>query len=497
MRQFKIIDTSPNDQGLLVANFAMPIKIEPGCCINLDKFVAQIPQSRAGIQLPTQVFLITTNKSDSPTQITVPGKFYETITDLTETLTQLINNSFYPLNNVAPLDMGLKFDMFVNTDLINMNFVSVELKDVTDTLDLINCSSDPSGIIITESEAPFDGFSTVDILAGGGFACEFIFRPDIAAEGVFTIESGLVVDGVTDFQPNGDYIVIRQVLGVGGDPGIITIESTFGVGQTLVVNEAVFYPSGVQTARFVSIVQQDGFWNVVINEVDEGNVKGNFVEEYITNTPWNIKTTYNFYMTGVATGSPYEDKETNPGVGFVSVTANQNTGDENALTHTLTLDFYNTADGANANTLRQGLGLPNVVVLQPTVSTAGVFVAATKVDFSIIRGSLDLAIEILDFPIETYQVGASQYPLARIPTNGKRQPGARVNVLAYFTPLESVDNPEIYSYAQSSYQWLDLANKQPLEFTSLNFRVYVASTGQPLTANQISFNFLIKSQGEY
>ena len=497
MRQFKIIDTSPNDQGLLVANFAMPIKIEPGCCINLDKFVAQIPQSRAGIQLPTQVFLITTNKTDSPTQITVPGRFYETITDLTQTMTQLINNSFYPLNDGPPLDLGLKFDMFATTDIINMNFVSVKMIDITNTMDLDQCDAGIDGIIIADGESPFDALSGEDVLAGGGFACEFIFRPDIPVDGVFVISAGLITGTVTDFTPNGNYIFIQQVLGVNGDPGIITIESTFGGGQSLVVNEEVFYPGGEQTARFVSIVQNDGFWNVVINEVNEENKKGDFIEEYITNTPWNIRTPYVFYMTGHAVDEPYEDKETYPGVGFVSTTSDQNTGDAGALTHTLTLDFYNTADGANANTLRQGLGLPNIVVLQPTVSIEGVFVAATKVDFSIIRGSLDLAIEILDFPIETYQVGASQYPLARNPTNGKRQPGARVNVLAYFTPLESVDNPEIYSYAQSSYQWLDLSNKQALEFTSLNFRVYVASTGQPLTANQISFNFLIKDKGEY
>lgn len=495
MRQFKIIDTNPSSTGLITANFAMPIIVPPGCCINLDKFAAQIPQSRTGIQLPTQIFQVSTDVNSSNKIITIPGGLYPTTEDLLKLMNQLINNSFIAETDGGTTnpDLGLKYTILNVSNHVNMNFVSVSPEYIDTDLSLINCSANVNGIIVPTDQGEFSAFDDVNtILKGGGYLCEFVFRPDRFSSGLCELKSGLFSTTPLKF-----FGIRQQHDGGVGTPGTIEVFGDYGIGQTLIVDAEIFYPGDVQTSRYVTISQTNGFFTLRIWTLD-GNEKGDFIAEYITTMAWNIELTYGFQMVGEQfSGTPY-GATTAPGIGFPAITADAAypNGDPNAFKHLFELFFVSSALGVNANALRQGLGVTNIVTMTPTNSVAGEFIAVPSIDFSIIRGSLDIAIEILDFPIETYQVGAAQYPLARNPTQGQRQPGARVNVLAYFSPLEDIKNPEIYTFAQSSYQWLDLANKQALEFTSLNFRVYVASTGEPLNANQISFNFLIKDVGE-
>jgi hypothetical protein len=494
MRQFKIIDTNPSSSGLITANFAMPVIVPPGCCINLDKFAAQIPQSRSGIELPTQIFQLSTDVNVANKIITIPGAVYATTEQLLKLMNQLINNSFIAeTSGISNNDLGLKYTILNVNNRVNMNFVSVFSSFISNSLTLVNCSPTLAGIISPTATGEFGATDEVNTqLKGGGYLCEFVFRPDRFSSGLSEFRSGIISATPSKF------FGIRQLHDGGvGTPGTIQVFGNYGIGQTLTVDAEIFYPGDVQTSRYVTISQTNGFFTLRIWTLD-GDNKGNFIAEYITTMAWNIELAYSFQMLGERFGGAAYGATTAPGIGFPAITidAVYPNGDAGALSHLFEIFFVSSALGVNANALRQGLGVTNIVTLAPTNFVEGEYIADATIDFSIIRGSLDIAIEILDFPIETYQVGASQYPLARNPTQGQRQPGARVNVLAYFSPLEDIRNPEIYTYAQSSYQWLDLANKQALEFTSLNFRVFVASTGQPLTANQISFNFLIKDVGE-
>jgi hypothetical protein len=98
---------------------------------------------------------------------------------------------------------------------------------------------------------------------------------------------------------------------------------------------------------------------------------------------------------------------------------------------------------------------------------------------AIVNSSFDIAIEVLDLPLQTYQASTN------------RKPGERNNVLAYFHPEYSQVGTGTYIYDSRAYQWLDIDISYPMNLSSMSFRVYDPDTGTGLDALSMSFNLLI------
>jgi len=139
----------------------------------------------------------------------------------------------------------------------------------------------------------------------------------------------------------------------------------------------------------------------------------------------------------------------------------------------------------NAGALRAGLDVPaGLIFLTPNSSTYGSYLAADAINMSIINYSFDVAIEILNLPLQTYQASSNG-------TSGQRN-----NVISYFHPELSSVGTSVYIYDSKAYQWLDIDISYPVNLSSMSFRVYNPVTGIDLNANSMTFNLLI-NDSEY
>ena len=492
MRQFKIIDTSPDKKtGLITTNFALPIKMSVGSQIALDKFQCVLDDATGNFSLPNQTLIIDVGNGVPSFDVFLPANTYGTITDLLIYLNKVTNDAWSAYTAVTTY--GLKFAFTETANVVSMGFVSVTFTELSTSLIPVNCSPDNTGIfVINDDASPPAEFEGSDIklqLAGGGMALEFEMRPDIEG-GISSIECGLT---------DGTYTVyIQQGEAAGaGEVGVVSFISEFPGGTTQIIDSALFYPGGVPTKRFVSIYQINGIFQCRIAVSSSLDAEVLYESNPTLGGGWDLSLPLTMVFNGTCNGAKYAEAG---GVGNIIQTVDEPVGIDpfqTGFSHTVTVNFQGSG-GTNADIIRRALGFTNFVTLMPEASPYGSAVGNT-INFSPIQGALDIAIELMDMPLETYEVGASQYPFPRTGTAiaGVRQPGARKNVIGYFLPLPigtAIDG--VFSYAQSQYQWLDLANKQPLEFTSLSFRVYIATTGVPLKCNSLSFNFLTREDYE-
>ena len=101
---------------------------------------------------------------------------------------------------------------------------------------------------------------------------------------------------------------------------------------------------------------------------------------------------------------------------------------------------------------------------------------------SIINSLFDIALEVIDLPLQTYQGDTSGFP------------GSRKNVLAYFRPELSQLGSNTYRFDVNIFDWLDIAVTYPINLSSLSFRVFNPSTNQNLVMSSCSFNLLINTK---
>lgn len=483
MRMFKCINTSPDlRSGLTIANFGMPIKLDPGSQVTLDKFCAQIDTRVTDIYFATpQTFTVQTHTGGPIYQITIPAGSYATSTALINTMRQLINNAWNRFDDNG-LNIGLKFDIQLVNNKVEMSYKSVAEKELLINVDLNvtegSANSNSEQIIIP---ATTDGYvyrsGINETLYGGGVSVFFDFQPDKIGGDWYT-EIGLFVSAD---EPSriGIYQETDQV--------IKTLCTLPGAIAEVEITE-YFYVGATPTARNVIISQKNGFYCLNIFEY------GTFVNPLFTLeniAPFVVNRAMECYGD-CRDGTIYANILELPGAGQWAITPEL--GSEiNALAHTMAFDFSSINDSLNCNALRRGLGLPDHVVLVPAPFTSGAFLSDATIDFSILNASLDIAIELLDMPLDSFIVGDGQFPTPMAGINGVRQQGGRKNILAYFTP-ELSTSENVYRFFQSEYQWLDLINKMPLELSSMTFRVFDPTSGRPLNATNLSFNFLIKDK---
>jgi len=484
MKQLKIIDQQPSENGIITCNFAMPIRIEPGAQVTLDKLVITVNEITGVITLLDQTILLQTNVGRTFHSVFIPGATYLTTTNLLLAMTQYLNNAL----SATLFELGLK--IIANSinatsgNTIQFLFMSSALTNlvVVETLSVI----DTSGIYIysgTESGIG-SGVTSEILLQGGGVDLEFFWRPDIPVGGT-TSSAFTIVSTDTSFETT-DVELTQDLAGNFS----ITSEVT---PSTIVIPSNIFYPGGVQTARYILCSQDGGFWRVSIYDTAS---KEEFLASYLTDIPWTQTKIYTTRFFLYAEESAYVDPETNPGFGFIKATVDVTVANPTGSTFTVTLNF------TQAQQIKAGFGItPNIIVLTPQDNPFGNFVGSVVINFSPFRTAGDLSLEMLSLPLENYEVGSSTFPKA-VPisgvttTNLTRMPGARKNVLCYFRPQIIEEGTNIYGFANTTYQWLDLVNKLPVEFTSLDFKLFISSTNTPVKAQSISFNILIKEKDE-
>lgn len=492
MRQFKILELAPDTKnGLTIANFGMPIKLLPNSQVTLDKFCAQIDTRNTKIILQTaQTFTVQTYVGGPVYQVTIPAKTYETSTDLINAIRQNTNDVWNALEDDEN-NYGLKYDIQISNDKVVMSYLSVvsEGLGLNTGLTIINgnCTTDTTGIIVGFGAGPDVNFAyrsgANQVLQGGGFSVFFSFRPDLVG-GDWLTEAGIYTS-----DPNTYGIKLSQISTI--DP-VISIVSTFpGYLNAYPIPSNVFYDGDDNpVTRNVFIYQLDGFYVVKILDLFGNSL---YTKDYIA--PFVVTQAMELYAIG--SGTINVDPLLMPGAGLWTLTKEGAPASDqfDANLHTMSFRFGEIDNTHNSTTLRRGLSLPSHLVILPAPATSGIYVDDNPVDFSILNSALDIAIELLDMPLDSFIVGDGQYPMPMNQVNGRRQQGGRKNILAYFTP-EISRSENVYRFAQSEYQWLDLINKMPIELSSLTFRVFEPATGKGLDATNFSFNFLIKDKDE-
>tara|TARA_R110000868_G_scaffold261405_4_gene519546 strand:+ start:322 stop:1845 length:1524 start_codon:yes stop_codon:yes gene_type:complete len=484
-------------------NFAAPIIIKPNQKIALDKFTAVVNGITTGFSIPPgtnfDLYLSLNSPNYQVVTIQVPPKFYDTIAQLLADLTSYCNNAIAPyLADVLPAfgltryyrDLGLKVQCGANTNAFEIQYLTAGETTLTLGADftLVNMIPNTSGDFYPNPA--LTGTFGIDqtnpekfLLQGGGALCEFQFVPASVEDAVFNVlnyKVGLVDDG-------GFYHGIEQI-----DTGeLYLIDEVNGTRSEIAINTFV-----ADADVFCQLYQNGGAFvlRVLYRNPDENSP--NFGQEttlYESSDNnqgamgiMDYTQQYHFDMGGTREGldagtnqTPYLNEKINItldvpfGTGGVAPPAPATP----VFSRTMAMDM------TNAGSLRAGFDVPvGLIIFTPANSYWGGYLDTNPINMSVIQSSFDLAIEILDIPLQTYSASSDG------------RPGQRNNIISYFHPELSTLGTGVYIYDSKAYQWLDIDISYPLNLSSMSFRVYNPETNIDLNAQSMSFNLLINEK---
>ena len=479
-RQLKInVDANYNPSAPFTVNFAAPVIIEPGNKIAMDKFSAVIKDITIDFDLPESTFNLYYSinaPNNQSTSVTLPSKHYDTLAELLNLMTTNCNSVFsgYVANMLPELsdgnfsyyrDRGLKMLASASTgNKFLFEYVTCPFSTLAVTPD--NLSADTSGNWYPTTAGVNWEITQTDeeiyLTRGGGcmiqFTINFPTQAEAIANGIATI-IGLL-------NKNGSYIGLVQA-----PTGILYL---LAAGQIRTEIPLASIPRG----STCQIYQSGGYFQLRCFTPDQDGLE---IEHFnsINAYPQALGSVdffgeYNFRASGISTSIAVNF----PSIGqVVTMTKDLPYGaTQNLLARTVALDF------TEASSLRAGLNVPNGLLLcVPQNSDFGAYDGAGAMNLSSINSSFDLALEILDLPLQTYQASSD------------RKPGSRQNIVCYFRPILSNVGLNSYTYDSLAYQWLDIAVTYPLNLSSLSFRVFNPSTGVGLTASSMTFNLMINT----
>jgi hypothetical protein len=477
-RQLKInVDANYVPTAPFTVNFAAPVIIEPGNKIAMDKFSAVIKDITVDFDLPESVYTLWYSlnaPNNQSASITLPSKHYATLAELLNLMTTNSNSAFsgyvagmLPLLNVGfnvYRDIGLKVLASAATgNKFLFEYVTCPFDQLAVTQ--TNMSADTSGNWYPTAAGAWDIAQTdedINLTRGGGclldFKVDFPTAIQAQADGAFT-SIGLV-------DKNGAPLGLRQET-----TGLLYLENTDGDKTEIPLNS-------IPRESTSEIYQSGGFFQLRCFTLDNSGVEIPHFNS-ITNFSTALGSvdffgSYNFRADGTKNAVTVDF----PAIGqVVKMTKDVPYGTTQELgERTVALDF------TTANALRAGLGVPNGLLLcAPQNSDFGAYNGSEAMNLSAINSSFDLALEILDLPLQTYQASSD------------RKPGSRQNIVCYFRPVLSNVGTNAYTYDSLAYQWLDIAASYPLNLSSLSFRVFNPVTGLGLTAESMTFNLMINT----
>ena len=495
-KQLKIIvDENYTPNAPFTVNFAAPVIVAPGNKIALDKFTAVINNIASNFTLPNTSFdfyysLNAPNYSTS--KVLLPGQKYNNVVELLNNLTIGCNDTFtayrtgyLPLANPPTVyrDLGLKVlcTSTTNTSLATTNTFQMQYM----TSELQSIIMDENGMaagagsfyypnVVGDWNMSPSSLSnpTINLLRGGGALVRFQFQMPTVQEAINNQCNWGVGFIGTD---NLNHGLFQNSLGE------VFLQNGISLIQVDINNFPRSVIGGVQ--HYCEIYQVDGNFVLRYFRADPDNIQVQ-TELYNSNTlnPGGLGTIS--YITDYvfqASGTNGDLVSPVPGINsLVLMTPDVSYAGSNG-TNTRTVAF----DMSSSGSLRAGLDVPaGLNVLTPQNNPYGEFTCQASINMAIVNSSFDVAIEILDLPLQTYQASTS------------RKPGERNNVVSYFHPEYSQVGTSTYIYDSKAYQWLDIDVSYPVNLSSLSFRVYDPDTGTGLDALSMSFNLLI-SEAEY
>ena len=504
MKQLKVImnDTLSLKQAengaYITANFVTPIEIPVGSQICLDKFNCTSKNISQNFVIVEQSFGVDVNKYDDSItvdEIVIPTGPYKTVQDYMDTINEVVNktaisayvptpvlndewdaNSFYNLQRQNSMSLVLS----------QKNLVSIWTATIYGVSPLSTVSSPfwiPTDNLLTDSNGRHYSndlnvaklTSGESVMQGGGLSTTFDL--DLSKSALLTEawEFGFV--------SNDGAKLGGRIAQVNGNRNLFLIGDN-GVGTEITDSETLFAEAYValNNCRFM-LVQESGNFGLVFTP-DETDDNAPITVIGIPNTPYAGKLgTWTFvenYTMELSTGA-------NAVVGDITYTPS--TGGDASLiglpesTETI-IDLSTTF----SNQLALVLGFNKTLYsLDPfddaLVST---ITGQSIININQLRSAFELAIEIIDIPLKNYfaQTGSASRSFGR------------QNVICYFTPLPSVETEGLYSFANSTHQWLDIDNTRDVVIQSLSFRIYNPYNGASFISNSLGFNLLIKSADE-
>tara|TARA_R110000868_G_scaffold226606_3_gene479261 strand:- start:2746 stop:4221 length:1476 start_codon:yes stop_codon:yes gene_type:complete len=486
--QLKIIadDYSPNqasDVGIsapFTVNFQAPIVISPGQKIAMDKFVAVIPDITANFALDTSKFTLwysLNSINNQSVEITLPARNYKNLSDLLNVMYILSNNAFSGFTiNTEPQtpsgnfsfyrDRGLKMICGSTAGKFSMEYATSPFPVLVLNPDGLALNGynyfypDAAG-----SWTLIQSDDTVVMTHGGG--CMLQFQIDIPTAINAQVEGSSFYCGLSDNA--GSIIGFYQ-----NAQGILYLRNAANdLSTPLNIGD---FPHG----STCQIYQANGYFQLRCFTPDEDGLE---IEHFntagaLSQSLGSVSYTTNYQFR--ASGSKTQLITIYPSINeVVNMTKDVAYGaTQQQFIRTVALDF------SQSGGLRAGLSVPDGLLLfTPQNSDFGSYLGSAAMNLSKINSSFDLALEILDIPLLTFQGNSS-----------RNQLGTRQNVICYFRPEHSNVGTNTYIYDSLAYQWLDIAITYPVNLSSLSFRVYNPTNGQNLIASSLTFNLIINDK---
>ena len=451
-RQLKInVDANYTPTAPFTVNFAAPVIIEPGNKIAMDKFSAVIKDITVDFDLPQSIFTLwyalnSPNYQSAP--ITLPSKHYDTLAELLNLMTTNCNAAFsaYVADMLPEITSGFSYYRDRGLKMLASAATGNKFE-----FQYVTCPFNALGVVETGMSADTSGnwyptgagnwrITQIDeeiyLTRGGGCMVEFKVNLPTQAEAI--------ADGAETFvglqDKNSKTLGLLQL-----PSGVLYLYNIADVDTEIPL-------ASIPRGSTCQIYQSGGYFQLRCFTV----VAGLEVEHFNSINAYSTALgsvdffgQYNFRAFGSKTSVSVNF----PAIGqVVSMTKDIPYGaTQNQLTRTVALDF------TAASSLRAGLNIPNGLLLcVPQNSDFGSYSGAVAMNLSSINSSFDLALEILDLPLQTYQASSD------------RKPGSRQNIVCYFRPVLSNVGLNAYTYDSLAYQWLDIAVTYPLNLSSLS-----------------------------
>ena len=500
-----------NQNAPFTVNFATPVIIKPGQKIALDKFTAAVNGITTGFYIAPNtsfdMYLAVNSLTYAFVTINVPSKIYKTVPELLAALTTVCNNGItaylsdvYPQTGLTRYyrDRGLKVVCGTNNNAFEFQFLTVAPTTV-------NLAA--TGMSTTTGNPPFyypsAGAGVLNwsaktptlfpyLLNGGGASVEFQFYPSVVTDATansLNFSLGLV-DNFGKFHGLCQNAASQYSLSL--------INENAPAGQQVTQINPAFFPNDPTVFCQLYLVNGNFTLRSFRRAVDgtETDLFNSKLNPNLQNSMGAIDYTQTYLFQMVGSSQTINPTKTPAISNKISITCDLGfstggapppanatpppispPGTGTVVTRTMALDF--TAAGS----LRAGFGIPlGQVILTPNNSWWGDYYSSSAINMSVVQSTFDLALEILDIPLQSF-VGTSD-----------GLPGSRTNVLAYFHPELSSIGTGIYVYDCKAYQWLDIDISYPLNLSSMSFRVFNPDNNLPLNAQSMSFNLMINDK---
>jgi len=536
-----VTPTYKGDTSLTNVLFRDSIRIEPETAVALTSFSAQFNVREDAVFIKGQSFVFTYQQANSPQQtitITLKDKLYISYANLLEDLANAIKSNFSPMNYLTA-DNFLDYNMFIG---LSLNY-STSIYTGTDksltalleffksderTFEFNHAEGDDLRIIVaTETEVTArrysffgSGFRTLSKLknkrkaltspnaeqpenlsldrTGGVYVslggmtfvqneigkfgkCSFQFikrsvTGDFDPAISFVYETTIVEGGADDDFPEPNFRIeitddtgaITKTIPIGDE--FYNYQTDYNADKTTPLTSMPFAFAGPDnTDRTLFFTQKDGF--VVIGYYDPAEKKIYDLTGGQTDFAWDIESNYDIgfkhdMSEEEATGIIFTD-------GQLQATANGNQAEFNQNV-SVSLDF------TNAQEVRNTLGFETIARFRG-INYGGrdlTYLAPFPLQLYQAKNK-EIALEIDTIQLNNFVGQTTSDPVSR---NGRK------NIIAYFTPtLEQ--NQHLYNldFTPNEPLFLKVQTKQPIDFTSMNYRLYYTIDGTPVPKGEVTF----------